>query len=42
MSVNFEGRKNSTYSTMYDTSSQIVFVRFLKYLKTPKGHFEIN
>ena len=25
-----------------DTSSRIVFVRFLGELKTPKGHFEIN
>ena len=26
----------------YGTSSRIVFVRFLKELKTPKRHFEIN
>ena len=26
----------------YGTSSQIVFVRFLGELKTPKRHFEIN
>jgi hypothetical protein len=26
----------------YGTSSEIVFVRFLEELKTPKRHFEIN
>ena len=35
-------QKMNEKNQLYGTSSRIVFVRFLKELKTPKRHFEIN
>ena len=34
--------KNCPNSIWYDSSGQIVFVRFLKELRVPKSPFEIN
>ena len=38
----FQKTNEKIQPNYYDTSSRIVFVRFLEELKTPKRHFEMN
>ena len=38
----FQKKREKNQQNYYDTSGRIVFIRFLKELKTQKRHFEIN